>query len=650
MKVVKYIISVMALLLCFTLSSELYQFYLQTFSHQFFFFEIASENRREVYDTIIAATERYNENVFAFERRNVDAFHSEIVIFANEEMKNQLVTRQNVCEGNARSFFSGDTNVIYRPFEAMISEGSGIRYYFTGSKEAVGSIRQYIYSRMATSYIHKEPAVGSGYLIYALWILLAGFMLLMTWWNIQFSRKSDFLKLSMGSSASAIVVKNIFTDILVNFASALALYLILKNKIFIEYQLNYVFFVFCLFNLVNSCLYLSLFRASYKEIIYGAHINGKLLANTYLLKAITLILLVISLACNFTLIAENASGLKTYKTIDRLTDYATVSVTPTPEIKSDMESTEKLKSEMFLEGYLQHKVFFSTSRAELDEGPVIVINETALPYVVSDSAQFTSASDRPFVVYIPQSQAGRFDDEDIAFSALSAALDFFGLEEYSFEVRNYAHAKVTYFDLRAEVGLPFGFETLSDPVIVVCRVSDDMIRKQMEQPESIEFGDSWANIFFSTDMPAFSEETNENIADMSYNGVVGQCNRFKASRLRTVLINSVISLFLLILSIMLISVIVQMEYMISSKTIALKKILGYSLFRRNSGIIMLNGISVGIAFITGLILSAMFHIFTVLTLCMVCLGAIVIDTVLILFRMTVAENKNTAHILKGGSL
>ena len=93
-----------------------------------------------------------------------------------------------------------------------------------------------------------------------------------------------------------------------------------------------------------------------------------------------------------------------------------------------------------------------------------------------------------------------------------------------------------------------------------------------------------------------------------------------------------------------------MEYLINSKEIALKKILGYSIFRRNLSIILLNVFSVFIAFITGLILTSMYSLFSVAILCLVCLLVFVIDTILILLNMAVAENKNTAHILKGGSL
>ena len=58
MKIVKYIISVVVILFCFALGSELYQAHLQNFSNQFFYIEIDAEDRETVYGAIMAAAER----------------------------------------------------------------------------------------------------------------------------------------------------------------------------------------------------------------------------------------------------------------------------------------------------------------------------------------------------------------------------------------------------------------------------------------------------------------------------------------------------------------------------------------------------------------------------------------------------------------
>lgn len=107
MKIAKYIISVVVILFCFALGSELYQAHLQNFSNRFFYIEIDAEDREAVYGVIMAATEKYGEKVFAVERRDLDAYHSELVVYADEDMQENLVAQQDIIAGDAGSLFSG---------------------------------------------------------------------------------------------------------------------------------------------------------------------------------------------------------------------------------------------------------------------------------------------------------------------------------------------------------------------------------------------------------------------------------------------------------------------------------------------------------------------------------------------------------------
>ena len=122
---------------------------------------------------------------------------------------------------------------------------------------------------------------------------------------------------------------------------------------------------------------------------------------------------------------------------------------------------------------------------------------------------------------------------------------------------------------------------------------------------------------------------------MQFRSLIELWNQYKSNLVRGVLLNSVLSAFLLVLNVMLISVIVKIEYLVHSKEIALKKILGYSVLQRNIAILFLNVFAVSIAFITGAIVS---------------LTILFVNSILILTNMTAAEKHNTAHILKGGSL
>ena len=140
------------------------------------------------------------------------------------------------------------------------------------------------------------------------------------------------------------------------------------------------------------------------------------------------------------------------------------------------------------------------------------------------------------------------------------------------------------------------------------------------------------------------------LRQIDFNNVVAQCGQYKSSLLRVLFINTALSLVLLALSIVLISVIVRLEYLVNAKELALKRILGHSVLQRNSAAVLLNLFSILIALITGWILSEMTGLFDKLTLCAVCLLVSLIDAAISLSNMLAAERKNIAQILKGGCL
>ena len=651
MKCIKYVITALLALFCFIMSSELYQLHLQMFSNQYFYIDIENEDRSQVCSIVASAAKKYNEYVFAIERQNVDTFHSRITIYADADTRNILSREQDVVEGESSSFFSGSTEVVLLSFSDVVNDGSVVRYYFTGSKDTVSSIRQTIYSQIATSYIHKDSVSVADKLIYGIWIILFGLVLLLTWVDMQFSKKSDFLKISMGSSVGKMIFGKILVDIVFNVAIFGAVYAILQSRLFLSYKLNFALYTLLIFFVLNSLLYLTLLKVDYKEVIYGANINGRLLANAYLLQAIVVILMVVSLSSNLVAIRENEKELAPYNSIEQLDGYTSLSITPSEGGAQSSESVVELEASIYLEAYLQDKGLLSTFCAALDDKPIVVLNEAALNTVVSNAGVFQEDLKSDFVVYIPENRYSEIDSYDIEFAAATTASTFFGLESYSFEAREYSHVDVVYFDLRNESELTFGSDLISDPIVVYCNLSKAQINELLMNNTAIDFGDRWTNIIFDiNDTSFFSKSIKDRLADVQFRSVIELCNQYKSNLVRGVLLNSVLSAFLLVLNVMLISVIVKIEYLVHSKEIALKKILGYSVLQRNIAILSINVFSVFIAFVTGVILSKMYGIFDIGALCIVSVAILLINSTLILITMTVAEKHNTAHILKGGSL
>jgi hypothetical protein len=655
MKRVKWIISIFIVLICLVTGSELFQNYISTFSNQFYYFNLSTSDKREqVYNLLIQSSEEYNMGVFAVERRSESPYRYKIVIYADEKARSILSSDCDVSEGLKSSFFSGSTEITFRDFSEMIDDVSIERFYFTGTKDQVANLRGEVNGFFATSYIHREDTVGNEWLIIAIWAVSLLFLLLLTWLDIQFQKKENFVLMSLGRAMENIIFKNVLLDTAV-FAGVVALtYFTLSRFIYLGYCFDFAIISIASFVVINASLYLTLLKYDHKQVLYGANISENTLSNSYILKAIVMIVAIASLSVNLALIAENVKYLSYYDDIDKYGEYGLLSITPEISVWDDDYDNEysKIETNIFLKYYRQGQVAISSfTAAEDDERPIIILNENSNE-LISDHKLLSGLGDCDFYVFVSEEDAGSFDDNDAEFAASSAAA-LFGLEEepVSYKVKIYDDIDILYFDFRVTSKLELGFDQIGNPVFVYCKLSDKLLDSIIKNTEYIEFADTFDNLLFKLDEPDVADIANmDGVKEVTYTNVVDACDQFENSLLRIVLLNSVISGFLLILEMVIIITIIRLEYMVNAKILSIKKILGYSVLNKNKTIFLLNFFAAGISIITMVIASLMFGVTEVMTVLTVGGSLMIMEALLIIYNIFKLEKTSIPKILKGGSL
>ena len=648
MRQIKYILTLLLLLFSFALSGELYQSHLQNFTNDFYYIDIDKKDIDEVYSVLITVTEKYNVEVFTIDRNDITAYSTELTIYTTSTSRGILKNKCDITEGEFKSLVSGTTNVRICSLEEIKNNPNVHIYYFDGKKDDVISARTYINSVIATSYVHKESITGNENLVYVIWLVVYVFILLLTWLTIQFGRKADFLKISLGVSPYSIIFKNICFDTVFNILSFALSYYYLSSEISIFYKIKFVVTGMIIMLAVNALLYFTLLAADYKEVFYGANIGEKLLANIYVIKAIVVITLVLSMVCNYTMIKKSVESLKPYKVIESLKGYNTLDLIP---LDYSPEGFATLESEIFFESYLNDTLLLSISSAALEEEPLVVINDLAVNTVVSNSQYFQDKSDM-FIVYVPEERIDELGEEEIIFAVETTASTYFGLglDEISYSIATYPHSDVIYFNLMEESPLEYGFTSVSDPIMVYCNLSDDDINELVSEGTVVDFESLWSSLIFKiNDATSFSDSIKTGLSSVYFADLIKQCNQYKVSIMRILWINSVLSVFLLILCTLLIVTAIRLEYMIDSKEMILKKLVGYSVISANKEVILLNLFIIFIAFVTGFIISKMYRIFPVNQLFFITFIIFVYDGVLFLLSTFFVETKNIVNVLKGGN-
>lgn len=654
MKKAKWIISIFIFLLCMVLSSELYQNHLSSFSNQFFFFSIGEGDRARLYDTLSEAVDKRDMAAFAVDYHSENAFQSVLTIYANDTARAMLADDYYLSAGNRNSLFSGNTEVEYRDLSEAIDDNWERRIYFSGSKDDVSDLRGEIGASYATSYLHKENTTVNTWLIYTVWGLSLFFLLLMTWLDIQFQKKENFVLMSLGSSPIRLAIKNMVLDAAVFAGIFLAVRFLFGWYVYLDYGWTSVAVCFGIFLMLNAALYLSLLKYDYKEILYGANLNTQTLSNSYVLKAVTMIVAIASLSVNAGLIAENARYLKYYKDIERYQDYGTLSftVSPSPSEEEYDQSMDSLWSSIYLRAYRDGKAAFSVAPGAYKDGQPVIVVSKRMEGVVSNAALLSDIEAVDFHVFAPAEVSVEKDTVDFAFQM---GMRQFGLTENdsSYEIIPYTDdTEVLYFDLR-KVGsdLALGFDKVKNPVFVYCTVREEKLDALLQELPYFGSTDRTANYLFQFQAEDITTIQNvEGVEACTYTPLMDICGQYKAQLMRIVLLNTVISAFLLLLEMVIVVTIIKLEYMIHAKVLALKKIFGYSIFNKNRIFFLLNFAAAGIAVVTMFIFSVMFGLTEIPMVLCAGAGLTAIETVFIVWHILKLERTSIPKILKGGSL
>jgi len=684
MKKVKLIISFFALLLVFILSSELFQNYLSTFASQFNYFDLSERTHRKEACSLVEQTAGENGvGVFSVSIFTNTAHSSKIDIYATEIAKQMLMKDYHIKEGLADSLFSGVTQINYKKFSEIADSSSTERYYFTGTIERVRNIRNKVYESYAASYIHKEPNNGVDWLILAVWILIAATLLLLTWFDIQFQKKENFIRVSMGAHCGTLVLKNIIMDMVVLTGVFAGLNITLKQFIYVEYERKNIIIIFLAFLVLNTMLFFTLLDYDYKEVLYGANIQSRTIANCYVLKAVSIMIAIASVSINFGLIFNNMHYLNLYDEIEKYKNFSFISIQA--DVSSAENTNEKIaiqesiESRVFYDYYFDGKVALATYNfSDKNNRPYLLVNEntTGLENLIEP---LNLRDFNGYYIFIPSECENADDIAENAFESTKYDFESFSENQPGYQTVIYNDdIELLYFDSSEGSLLSFGFETEKKPIMIFLNLktngekfennkeSDDTGTKTPFFHNSPVHGmgaknvysDAYANmgrigqdVMYQLTEQDISELQKEySLENVFVTSVTERCEQYRASMLRVVLLNTIISIFMILLEAAIITTIIRMEYVINAKELAIKKILGYSIWSKNKSIFLLNLLAALIGSVT-MITAALMFSFVEWHYIVLCAGAIVIlELFLIICYISKIERTSVPRILKGGSL
>ena len=319
------------MLLSFIFSGEFFQYYLNTYTSQFSYIDITENemnSQAEIQNNIYHLAEKYNIEVLQTERKNGSGRATSLTVYSTDEAFEKLKTEYSVSPNIYKALFSGTTKVDFADFKDKKLLGETERYYFIGEQRQIQSIRENIKNDYACSFIKNETEHAYPYLVLLIWAVVGVLFLILTWLDIHFQKKENFVLISLGKPIRQIILKNVFIDFLAFSLIFSVLFALLGRFVYLGYEIKNIVLLCAAVLFLNALLYLTLFKMNYKEVLYGANLNERIISDGYVLKSISMILTVVVLSCNAMLISANFKELKRIKTLRNVENYSFLELNP----------------------------------------------------------------------------------------------------------------------------------------------------------------------------------------------------------------------------------------------------------------------------------------------------------------------------------
>lgn len=663
MKRVKYVISGFIMLLCFLLSSVLFQEHATSFFTGYNGFSLngnySPEEQQIVLDKIEQNLKQKGGTLFAVDLFVADQTYTHVTVYATDQAEKMLYEKSGIRPGVYRSITVGRTEIEFCDFSEAVKDSYLTNFYYIcpGNESVIEEILKRVYGCSCTSSKWSLNTI----IPLVIWGLGFFFFLFLTTMDIQFQKKRNFLLLSLGQSEKSLILRNILLDTPILAGLFAAEFFLLKPFVYVEHQILPVVWMLVGFLFINVAVYLSMLVYNYKEVLYGANLNANTLSNCYLLKAVVSIVTLISFVVNFSAAMQLLPFMGDYKTIQQAGNWGHLSVSTVITDEADVyedKTQNQVSVELVARFLREDKAALCCLVAyTLEDRPVVLINKNGLAYV-DRPERLKISEDKELCILIPD-QAKNEDVASIVEEAVQSGTRAFvsGEQALSYEVAEYS---TTYALLPSEEGIGvmsgrmigLGFERVYDPIFIYCNLSADTF----DRMEHIEGDDVFFRIKSEDILLALNEEDQRKIqTDARVNKVYFEtfresCEQYQTVARRILLLNSVISLSLLLLGVLLVVTILRLEFIIHAKELAVKKMLGYSLLQRNKTVFFLNLFASVIGLITVSVATLMFDLGQLSTVLILFGGLCVAEQLLIIWCVIHLERKRVPHILKGGSL
>lgn len=682
MKFIKYLIALIAFLAVAICTGEFYQVHVyEAGGGDFVAFSLDTNTDLEDFYKDVQNTADAHEVLAICESINSmgDNSDSKITIyFSDMDSAEEYASDLKIKEGYSQSLFMYGTDVDFEEMRQCREDGD-VYITLLGDKadkqafiDLMGEkyeVNMQSVKDKAENYFSSEAFIVQ----IVLWIIACAVIAVLALYESMMMQKESAVRCSLGENPFKIYLKKVLLD------SAVLVLLFLASFLFSSVFTNSLFAfgisaaLFAALLLVNAIALFPIFKVKIDRAFSGAAGSLSMLSASYTLKLITCVLTVLVAAMTIGSVSEVMKIKKQGDFFEQYKDYSYIQMLPKSDSLNAKTPTAtvkyRLQKEFFANTLLQTHYTNLLGLSDGVERELILCNKNAKENLLKAIPGLTEEkiSEEKMYVITPN-YPGYENDTEFAQPDLTGTQGYFFCHEY--EVETVPYESDVYLTATNGTADKIGCEVYKNPIILFSNLDESELSipndagtfKGIDEETGVEIWDGGLDSPYYDQFLMFKvtdSEIQEFLDKYNLELSGGTCSKvnvyenFEAEHDRAekmMGIFLVLFLVLFLLETALISTVIRLDYSVNAKELAIKKVLGYSVFEKNRKIF---AITIGVmilGMIAAVVISSVYKIanpFTVAAGCGILAAA---EIIIIILNIVKTEKAQIVKILKGGSL
>ncbi len=661
----KYIIGVILIIGGFLFTGELFIFHLDNFQTSYyrasFVFgdEIpAGYDNADIVDDFIDAGESFEVDFFTVRNKSTSSLKKRITIYGTEKAIAHL-KEHHIIGGIYPSLYAGKTEVSYKAFSDIEDIVSMRQLYLLGTEESIEKMHAFkalLISEYGGGFPHLYGSDRATYSnLNFIWGIIYIVLLLLTVYEVLLKKKEILVRLTCGEDLRSMFFKSILQDTVVFMVIFFMLFGLLRGVSHVQFFIHYTVMLFGMFLFINMSIHAFLFRIELKKDLSNAKSGKNLLMANATIKVITAMVAILLLASNFMMLALGYNYYKQREFFENHSDYEYywLNYKMFNKLGKTYEDTNLVHQEVYKQ-FQDKAVQYIDLTGDLSiTYPTILINYAAKNELLSSNEKFQflpSEIDEKIYLFFPDKKIKQ-ETQDIAISICGLLFNskssyehpLYGEFKESFEIQEYSdHIELLGIHDAAHL---YRSKLIKNPIIILNNTHQILDARSA----SHQFYYAYHVLYNLTEEEFNSFVKKHQLEDQ----IVRRTNALEFYEhnwtiiKRAVKLASSLSVFLLALELILILLILKMEYRMHSVEIALKKVLGYSLFARNRQVLILSLCTSLFSVFAAGIVALVFHLQEGMYVATAGLLVFSIEALYVYYKINTIEKMKIATILKG---